>query len=91
MFEEKVLKCQDCGREFTFSAKDQEFFAEKGYSQPLRCKECREKRRAQKDSGFGKSFDIICAKCGKASTVPFKPKSDQVYCRECYAEMNKKA
>ena len=31
MFEDKVLICRDCGREFTFTAGEQEFYAEKGF------------------------------------------------------------
>ena len=35
------LTCSDCGQEFTFSAADQAFFQERGYSTPKRCKPCR--------------------------------------------------
>lgn len=29
--------------------------------------------------------DIVCADCGKAAQVPFKPSGDRpVYCPECY-------
>ena len=31
MFEDKVLVCKDCGAEFTFTAGEQEFYAEKGF------------------------------------------------------------
>ena len=31
MFEDKVLVCKDCGQEFTFTAGEQEFYAEKGF------------------------------------------------------------
>ena len=42
MFEDKVLVCKDCGQEFTFTAGEQEFYAEKGFeNEPVRCKECR--------------------------------------------------
>ena len=30
MYEDKVLKCRDCGEEFVFTAGEQEFYAEKG-------------------------------------------------------------
>lgn len=29
MYEDKILVCKDCGSEFTFTAGEQEFFAEK--------------------------------------------------------------
>ena len=46
--EDKWLKCQDCGDEFLHTAKDQRFYAEKGFGEPKRCKPCRalKKQRA---------------------------------------------
>ncbi len=44
--EDKILVCQDCGEEFTFTAGEQEFFTEKGFSDPKRCKTCRDKRKS---------------------------------------------
>jgi hypothetical protein len=40
-FEDKVLTCADCGREFTFAPGEQVFFWAKGLSEPKRCKQCR--------------------------------------------------
>jgi CxxC-x17-CxxC domain-containing protein len=32
-----------------------------------------------------KDFDVVCAECGKKTTVPFKPSQGKpVLCRECY-------
>ena len=32
-------------------------------------------------------FDVTCAECGKATTVPFKPSGTRpVLCRECFAK-----
>ena len=31
MFEDKTLKCKECGAEFVFTAGEQEFYAEKGF------------------------------------------------------------
>jgi hypothetical protein len=31
-YEDRTLTCQDCGQEFTFSADDQQYHAEKGYT-----------------------------------------------------------
>lgn len=46
MYEDKVLKCRDCGEEFVFTAGEQEFYAEKGFqNEPQRCKSCREQER----------------------------------------------
>ena len=38
MFEDKTLKCEDCGQDFIFTAGEQEFYAEKGFqNEPKRC------------------------------------------------------
>lgn len=42
------LTCADCGHDFVWTAKDQEFFREKGYQQPKRCKDCRQAKKAQR-------------------------------------------
>ncbi|HTJ29740.1 MAG TPA: CxxC-x17-CxxC domain-containing protein [Acidobacteriaceae bacterium] len=47
------LTCSDCGREFTFTAADQSFFSERGYSTPKRCKPCRQAKKADSGGGGG--------------------------------------
>jgi len=42
---DKTLTCHDCGENFTFSAKDQIFYEEKGFPQPKRCRKCRKLRK----------------------------------------------
>ena len=45
----QVIKCQDCGEDFNFTERDQEFYKEKGFeNDPVRCPECRKARKAQK-------------------------------------------
>ncbi len=45
-YTDKTLTCKDCGAEFTFTAGEQAFYAEKGFeNEPTRCKECRIKRK----------------------------------------------
>ena len=43
---DKTIICKDCGKEFVFPVKDQEFYASKDFSEPVRCKECREAKKA---------------------------------------------
>jgi len=43
---DKVLVCRDCGREFRFSQSEQEFYAQRGFSEPARCPDCRKRRRS---------------------------------------------
>lgn len=51
LYTDQIIACVDCGTEFNFSAKEQEFYAQKGFtSVPKRCKPC---RNARKDSTGG--------------------------------------
>ena len=51
MFEDKILVCTDCSREFVHSAEDQARYEERGFtSDPKRCRECRQKRKEQQAS-----------------------------------------
>ena len=92
MFNDKVLVCKDCGNEFVFSASEQEFYAEKGFTnEPGRCAPCRSAKKAQVRSN-GRTgrpqremFPATCASCGKETTVPFQPSGEKpVYCRDCF-------
>lgn len=91
-FADKTLICRDCGKEFVFSAGEQEFFREKGFAHdPTRCPECRAARRGNPRSGGSdnprprRMYSVICADCGAQTEVPFEPRGDRpVYCRDCF-------
>lgn len=90
MNQDKTLSCRDCGAEFIFTASEQDFYAEKGFTnEPTRCKDC---RNARKNSNGGNSarremFPATCAECGAQTQVPFKPRDDRpVYCSECFSK-----
>jgi CxxC-x17-CxxC domain-containing protein len=94
MYTDQTLNCVDCGTAFTFSASQQEFFADKGFTnKPTRCTDCRDARKAARGGAGGggarpqrEMFPATCAGCNKATEVPFKPRTDRpVYCRECFA------
>lgn len=52
-YKDKTITCVDCGEEFVFTARDQEFYAEKGFNnEPKRCKACRDKKKAEKNTRF---------------------------------------
>jgi CxxC-x17-CxxC domain-containing protein len=59
-FEDRTLTCQDCGAEFTFTADDQQYHREKGYTnEPKRCPNCRQSRRGSggySSSNYGSSY-----------------------------------
>ncbi|AZV58514.1 MULTISPECIES: zinc-ribbon domain-containing protein [Clostridium] len=47
---DKTIVCKDCGKEFVFTEGEQEFYKEKGFeNDPVRCPECRRKRKAEKN------------------------------------------
>ncbi|CDF11544.1 putative uncharacterized protein [Mycoplasma sp. CAG:776] len=52
-YEDKTLVCKDCGKEFIFTAGEQEFYALKQIpNEPKRCKACRLEKKSsfnQKD------------------------------------------
>ncbi|MCA1572181.1 MAG: zinc-ribbon domain containing protein [Chloroflexi bacterium] len=53
-YTDQVINCTDCGIDFVFSASEQEFFAQKGFSSaPKRCSACRAQRRASGGGGNG--------------------------------------
>lgn len=86
--QDKTITCKDCGQEFVFTASEQDFFEERGFTnEPQRCKPCRDMR---KNSGGGRGqremFDAVCASCGNNCKVPFQPRDDRpVYCSDCFS------
>lgn len=93
MAQDKTLTCRDCGADFVFSASEQEFYAEKGFTnEPGRCPDCRRARKQQNGGNFGRGnrpqremHDAVCAACGKDTQVPFRPSGDRpVYCSDCF-------
>jgi len=91
-FQDKVLKCIDCGSDFVFTAGEQLFFHDKQFkNEPKRCKACKTKRASAVGAAApGSSYSkvetrTVCSQCGKETTVPFKPTQGRpVFCRECF-------
>ena len=53
-YADKTLTCRDCGRNFTFTAGEQEFYASRGFTnQPGRCPDCRTAYKAARGSSGG--------------------------------------
>ena len=51
---DKNLTCADCGQEFVFTASEQQFYADRQFTEPRRCASCRASRKAARgDSGGG--------------------------------------
>ena len=101
-FDDRTLTCVECNQSFVFTADDQQYHADKGYTnEPKRCPNCRQARRANRGfdggggggggGGFGggrrEMHPVVCAECGKDTEVPFLPRGDRpVYCNECYRQ-----
>lgn len=95
-FQDQTLTCVDCGQSFVWTASEQKFYNDKGFTNsPKRCQSCRAAKKGQfgndKRGGFSRStgpremFTITCSNCGKQDSVPFKPRGDRpVLCRECF-------
>jgi len=98
-FQDKVLKCIDCGTEFIFTAGEQLFFHDKQFkNEPKRCKACKSKRvsvlNAPASSPPHNNYHYArvetratCSQCGKETTVPFRPTQGRpIFCRECFTQ-----
>jgi CxxC-x17-CxxC domain-containing protein len=99
VYTDKVLTCADCSEEFVFTASEQDFYAQRGFSDPKRCGACRTARKASRSDGGGGSggfgggydrgpremFAATCSRCGKETEVPFRPTNGKpVYCSDCF-------
>jgi CxxC-x17-CxxC domain-containing protein len=95
-YQDKILKCVDCGTDFVFTAGEQLFFHDKQFkNEPKRCKNCKGKRvsvvgATSHGPSRGGSHTKMetrtnCSQCGKETTVPFRPTQGRpVLCRECF-------
>ena len=82
---DETLVCVECGNEFVFTAGEQAFYAEKGYTnKPKRCKTCRDaKKNANRPAR--QYFYATCSECGAEAKLTFEPSSDKpVYCSACF-------
>jgi CxxC-x17-CxxC domain-containing protein len=96
-FQEKSLRCSDCGTSFTFTVHEQERFASRDLTnEPKRCSWCRAARKivlnkyVSLSGSYGSNqlrqfFPATCAQCGKNTQVPFRPRGGKpIYCSDCY-------
>jgi CxxC-x17-CxxC domain-containing protein len=99
---DQTLTCVDCGTEFVFTASEQAFYTERGFSPPKRCKACRAAAKARQGGGGGAGapggfsgaprgertmYQTTCAQCGAETEVPFRPTGSRpVLCRTCFRQ-----
>src|SRR5689334_10786667 len=53
VYSDKNLTCADCGQEFVFTASEQDFYAQRGFTEPRRCASCRASRKAARNTNGG--------------------------------------
>jgi CxxC-x17-CxxC domain-containing protein len=88
---DKVLTCVDCSVQFTFSARDQAFYKERGYQEPRRCKACRDKRKTGQVPGGPHAGDssgetkAVSGESAAAGAAPARPQF-KVNCSGCGVE-----
>jgi CxxC-x17-CxxC domain-containing protein len=92
-FQDKTLRCVDCGSDFVWTSGEQAFYADKHFTnEPKRCKACKTKRGVRQTQTTSAAHDrtetrATCSACGKDTTVPFKPSQGRpVFCRECFQD-----
>jgi CxxC-x17-CxxC domain-containing protein len=94
-FQDKMLKCIDCGADFVFTSGEQLFFHDKQFrNEPKRCRTCKAKRvatlaaAAPGHHGLSRTETrAVCSQCGKETTVPFRPTQGRpVLCRDCFQQ-----
>ena len=94
-FDDRDIKCVDCGENFIWTAGEQTFFHDKGLkNEPKRCKGCKQAKNerlaaiaAAQTAGVRQRIEVSvqCAQCGQQTTVPFYPSQGRpVYCRACF-------
>ncbi|OGG00160.1 zinc-binding protein [Candidatus Gottesmanbacteria bacterium RIFCSPHIGHO2_02_FULL_39_14] len=85
-FQDQTLTCRDCGKQFVWTAGEQEFYKQKGFDNPpSRCPDDRTKKKEERMQNR-QMTKITCSNCGRDDEVPFVPrKGTPVLCRECFA------
>src|SRR5688500_12274474 len=91
-FQDKSLRCVDCGTEFIWTAGEQLFFADKQFkNEPKRCKNCKAKR-ATRTSVASAPLERVETRtefsaCAKETTVPFGlTQGPPVFCKDCFQQ-----
>ena len=78
-FQDRILRCVDCGAEFIWTAGEQLFFADKNFkNEPKRCKALQGQAGSRPAGGAASVASASkrttnCSACGKETTVPFRP------------------
>ena len=94
-YQDRSIKCVDCGEDFIWTVGEQVFFHDKGLrNEPKRCKPCKHAKNNRlaaislaQATGAKQRIEVTvtCAQCHEQTTVPFYPSQGRpVYCRACF-------
>jgi len=75
---DKTINCRECKQDFTFTEGEQDFYAQRDFAEPKRCKPCRDARKARRreKTGGRRDFDTepdwsgTCLVCGQSPILP---------------------
>ncbi len=83
-YTDKTLTCRDCGNSFTFTQGEQEFFAQKGFTnEPGRCPECRSANKARRGGSGGMAYDSDRGYAGGGGYSRGPREMFEAVCSEC--------
>jgi CxxC-x17-CxxC domain-containing protein len=69
VYTDRTITCLDCGQEFTFTAGEQEFYAQRGFTEaPKRCPSDRALRKAQRSRGNASYDGADASAWGRSSS-----------------------
>jgi hypothetical protein len=74
-FTDTVLLCVDCKSEFIWTSGEQLFFHDKGFTEPKRCKPCRDKKKAARATGA--AMTALPGDRVRVQPVPFYDKDQE--------------
>ncbi len=80
---DKTLTCADCRQEFTFTASEQQFFADRQFSEPRRCPACRASRKAARGSSEGGGYSAGGYSSGGYSAGGFGRPEREMFSATC--------
>lgn len=89
-FQDKILICKDCSKNFAWTSSEQKFFSEKGLKNtPSRCESCRLIYKGKHK--FKVSSPVYCSDCNEEGEISYLPanKNDLILCENCFAKRQK--
>src|SRR5579859_7102789 len=82
-YADKTIACRDCGTDFVFTSGEQEFYAQKGFTnEPTRCPACRQARKAN-GGGHSSSNDSYGSRSSYSSRGGYDRGEREMHTAQC--------